>query len=122
MAAVTQTVHLTTNASGAVTINSGTVNGRILGIRYVPGDIATGATLTVTTETTAQAVLTKTSAGTANVWFYPRVLGSKNTDGASTTFFDYIWAAKEALTIVIASGGDTKTGSVLILSDQYPQS
>lgn len=120
MAILSQTVTITTDGSGAAEVYSGYVNGRIIALGYRPGDIETGATVTVTTETTVQAVLVKASAGTSNLWFYPRIAESKNTDGSALTSYDYICAANERVKIVVATGGDTLSGEMLVVTDDYP--
>ena len=125
MACINQSVSITTDASGDATVYTGYVNGRILGIIYKPGSsgIDTGAGLTITTETTGQAVLTKATAGTSTVFFYPRAQVHDAADGAALTLdgtrknVDYIRAVNERIKVVVASGGNAKSGSIEFITD-----
>jgi hypothetical protein len=61
--------------------------------------------------------LTKASAGTAVAWFYPRYLVHAVADGAALTGTAGGDRAAPivsgVLKVVVASGGDTKTGKVI---------
>ena len=114
------TATITTNASGAATVYLGhRIYGTIEAIKYVPGTLDTGAGLTFTGEDTEVPVLVKAGAGTSTVWFYPRVLANKNTDGAAAT--DALVAIrlfKERLKLVVASGGNAVTGTVTVFVNE----
>jgi hypothetical protein len=114
------TADLTTDGSGDGTAYLGScIRGQILAIKYLPGTIATGATLTITGETTGQPVLTKANAGTSNVWFYPMAPANKVADGAASTLSEVpLWLHKERLKVVVASGGASRAGSLLLLVDE----
>src|SRR5689334_18484589 len=119
-----QTFPLTTNGSGDGSAGHGTptvqqtVIGELVAIKYVPGTIETGATLTVTCQSNGDTkpLLTKANAGTSTVWFYPRDLVNGVADGAAltgTSGGDRVPPILDGiLKAVIASGGDTKAGSV----------
>lgn len=113
---------ITTDADGAATVYFGSaITGTVLAIKYMPGasGIDTGAGLTITGETSAVPILVKASAGTSTVWYYPRTLVNKNTDGsAETDAFEYIHVFKERIKLVVASGGATKTGSMTIYTEE----
>lgn len=110
---------LETHASTGAASTSGTyaVFGELYAILYVPGSIDTGATLTVTCEGfqgASKPLLTKASAGTSNVWFYPRDLVNAVADGAALTGTaggdrcEPILAGVPKATIT--SGANSKTG------------
>ena len=113
-------VAVTTNASGAATAYSEVVNGRILTIVYAPHastPLDTGADVTVTTETTAQSVWAESDIGTSALARSPRQ-ATHGTDGSASLFAaggepteDYIWAAGERIKVVVAQGGNVKSGT-----------
>lgn len=109
----------TTSAGGDATVNGSAVLGKLHSILYRPGTTDTGATVTVTTQgDAAQTVLAKTTAGTSNTWYYPRSLQHNPADGAALTGTaggDRAMPILDGpLRVVIASGGNATTGSVVI--------
>jgi hypothetical protein len=114
---------IATNASGAATVTGGQVLGKLYAIEYRPGTIDTGATVTVTCESGAsKPLLTKTTAGTANVWFYPRDIVHSVTDGAALTGTAggdrTLPILAGYLKVVIASGGNTKAGTLIVYYEE----
>lgn len=117
---------LATNGSGAATSGFGTsteqmsILGELEAIKYVPGNIDTGATVTVTCENggDSKPLLVKASAGTSTAWFYPRDLVHKAEDGAALTGTAGADRTEPILDgkikVTIASGGDTKSGSLTV--------
>lgn len=109
--------HVSTGA--ATTTGERSIFGKLYAIKYRPGTIDTGATLTLTCEHpdgSSKPVLTKASAGTATVWFYPRDLVHAVADGAALTGTS---GGDRTLPIldgvpkaVIASGDNSKVGYV----------
>jgi len=113
-----QTVALTTNGSGAATGYTEPVNGRVLEIVYVKTDFADGSTMTVTGNTTSTPIWAE-SAVNASATRAPRqathgTTGTAATYDATRPVLDYIPIADERIKIVIAAGGDTKTGTFYI--------
>ena len=110
---------ITTAVGGAATVYLGSkLKGRVHAIKYVPTSIATGAGLTITGETTGVPILVKANAGTSTVWYYPRVLVNKNTDGSGATdALADIHVLNERIKVVVASGGDAKTGTITAYID-----
>jgi len=119
-------IGVTTGASsGAGNTDSGDIFGKLYSILYIPGNIATGATITITCKNGApgatpftQTLLVKASAGTANVMFYPRELVNATADGAALTGTS---GGDRACPLVagrinfaVASGDNSKTGYVVI--------
>jgi len=113
-----QTIEFTTASDGSATALGHVVEGELYAIEYQPGTTATGATVTCTCNGVGvKPLLTKASAGTAVAWFYPRDIVHAVADGAALTGTAGGDRAKPILAgvlkVVIASGGDTKTGKVI---------
>jgi predicted RecA/RadA family phage recombinase len=113
-----QTISVTTIADGSGTGIGHSVFGELCAVEYQPGTIATGATITLTCDGVgSKPLLTKASAGTAVAWFYPRDLVHAVADGAALTGTSGGDRTEPILSgvlkIVVASGGDTKTGKVI---------
>ena len=112
---------ITTDAAGAATVN-GTRNilGKLFAILYMPGTIATGATVTVTSQgVSARALLTKANAGTADTVYYPRDLVHGVADGVALTGTAGGDRALPliigTLRVVVASGGNVTSGSLVVV-------
>lgn len=111
------TVAMTTASDGSLTTYTNEVNGLIHGIRYVKTDFADGSTMTVTVEDTGEAVWAESNVN-ASASRYPRVATS-DTVGAASLYAaggepveDKIAVANSRLKIVVASGGNAKTGTL----------
>lgn len=120
MYAERQTVSLTTNASGDVTGFTDARSGRILSIAYVIGTFAAGVDLTITVESTGEAILTLTNAN-ASANYYPRV-GVHDAVGAAalyaaggTALREPVTIAQDRVKIVVAQGGNVLTGTVTVV-------
>lgn len=121
-----QRLPYTTNTAGAATVYAegeskphSAVEGKLYAVLYKPGTTDTGATVTLTCEGEGtKPLLTKTTAGTSNTWFYPRDLVHGVADGAvltGTAGGDRACPILSgAFKLVIASGGAVKTGSVIV--------
>lgn len=111
----------TGEADGAATAIGSAVLGKLYAIAYQPGTIDTGATLTVTCDgpnASSKPLLTKSSAGTSNAWYYPRDLVHAVADGSDLTgtsggdrALPLLAGAPKA---VIASGGNSKVGYCIL--------
>jgi hypothetical protein len=106
---------------GAASATSGPVLGKLFAIKYMPGTIDTGATLTVTcvnADASSKPMLTKANAGTSNAWFYPLDIPHKVEDGGvltATAGGDRVQPILDGiLTVVIASGGNSKLGKAVV--------
>ena len=114
------TLSATTDASGDATVNSTqNIMGKVYAILYSPGTIATGATITITSQGHfAKPLLTKASAGTADTLYYPRDLVHAVADGAAltgTSGGDRVQPLiNGCLRLVVASGGNVTTGSITV--------
>jgi hypothetical protein len=109
-----------TSGAGAFTsVQGSALLGKLYAIEYRPGTIDTGASITVTCEAdSSKPLLTKTSAGTANAWFYPRDLEHAVADGAAltgTTGGDRtLPILNGCIKVVVASGGSAMSGSLIV--------
>ena len=114
------TISITTDADGAATVySSRKITGRVVALKYAPGTIDTGAGLVVTGETTEVAVLTKASAGTSNVWYYPLAVSNQVADGAASAISEVpVWLHSERLKVVVASGGNAASGEISLFIDE----
>ena len=118
---VRHTVAVTTDASGNSTdYTTNIVNGRILSVKYTKTDFADTVDFTITTEGTAQ-----------NVWVEANVTDTKtvaprqathSTSGVASLYAgsgepveDCVVAVNERIKIVVAAGGDTKSGTFDII-------
>ena len=117
---------IVTNSSGAATVQlthgqNRKLNGFLVCIKYTPGTIDTGADLTITGAESGIPILTKANAGTSTVFYYPRALINAVADGAEAASpSEFIPIKDERIQVVIANGGDTKTGSIEVILINNP--
>jgi len=114
------TVTATTIADGSATAYSPNFTGKISQIRYVKTDYAAGVDFTITAEATGETIWTQSDVN-ASVTVAPRQ-ATHSTAGVAELFAaggtavsDKIAIASDRVKIVIAQGGDTKTGTFHIL-------
>lgn len=117
MYATLHSVALTTDASGDATGYTEAVNGPIHTVRYVKGDFADGVDFTVTLERTGEAVWSESDVN-ASATRAPRQ-ATHGVDGSASLYAAtgepveaLIVAANDRIKVVVASGGDTKSGTV----------
>jgi hypothetical protein len=117
-----ETVTVTTVADGSATAYSGIVNGRLSAIRYVKTDYANGVDFAITSERTGATLWAEDNVN-ASKTCYPRA-GTHDTAGvaalyaaAGTAVNDAIVLVNDRVKIVIAQGGDTKSGTFYITVD-----
>lgn len=109
---------IVTNSSGAATVYlshgiNRNLNGFLVMLKYTPGTIDTAADLTITGATSGVPIMTKADAGTSAVFYYPRALPNAVADGAAgTVSAELIPIKDESIKVVVAQGGDTKSGSI----------
>lgn len=113
-------VTVTTDSSGDATAYTPTVRGRILGIRYVKTDFADGSTFTITLEATGETVWSESDVD-ATASRAPRQ-ATHATDGSASLYAaagepveDFIYCDADRVKIVVAAGGNTKTGTFHVL-------
>jgi hypothetical protein len=107
-------VALTTNASGAVTAFTPPVTGRIAAVIYTKGNFDNGADLTITVESTTQSLWTDTDVN-ASETVYPLAVGNLGTGAASTLTEVPIFVANDRVKVVVAQGGNAKTGTITVI-------
>jgi len=118
-------IDITTNASGAATVYSPPLNGRIFSIQYVKRDFADTADFTITlvdddaTTGTNESLWSETDV-TASKQISPRQATHDNAAAASLyaaagePVEDYYIACNERVKIVIAQGGASKSGKFYV--------
>ncbi len=110
-------VAVTTIADGSATAYSdGPVTGKISQIRYVKTDFDNGSTFTITSEATGETIWTETGVN-ASATRAPRQ-ATHSTAGVAALYAgggaavnDKIALANDRIKIVIAAGGNVKTGT-----------
>lgn len=115
-------VAITTAADGSATAYTPRAAGKIHSIQYLKTDFADGVDFTITTEATGESVISKSDVNASAV-FYPRAPTHSQTgtpllyaaDGAAVA--DKIALASDRLKIVVAQGGNAKSGAVHVLVD-----
>lgn len=115
------TVSVTTAADGSATAYSDPIDyGQLSQVRYVKTDFADGSTFTITAEATGETLWGESSVN-ASATRAPRQ-ATHSTAGvaslyaaAGTAVTDKITIASDRIKIVIASGGNTKTGQFIFL-------
>ncbi|HEB79287.1 MAG TPA: hypothetical protein ENI79_02280 [Rhodospirillales bacterium] len=114
-----QTVALTTDASGDATGYTEVIRGRIESVEYVKTDFADGVDFTITLEDTGVNVWTQTNVNAAVV-VAPRQ-ATHSTAGVAATYdgtravLERIPVAHERVEIVIAQGGNVKSGTFKVV-------
>ena len=120
--AYTQRVAVTvaTAADGSATAYSGVLSGKLSQIRYVKTDFANGVDFTITAEATGETLWEQLDVN-ASVTVAPRQ-ATHSTAGVAALYAaggaavnDIIALANDRIKIIIASGGDTKTGTFHII-------
>lgn len=119
---IVHTVSITTDASGDATVYTQGTYGEVRAIRYVPDastPLDSGADLTITDNGTGLQVITITDVGASARNFAPRML-TMTTIGApalyaagGTDVLDPI-PVGGAIKVVVASGGNAKSGTLYI--------
>lgn len=106
------TLTVTTDSGGAATAYFDRAVGYIHSIQYTKVDFATGVDFTITNETTAQGIWTQVDQNASAVK-YPRFLAHDlvGVALAALTAAERIFLGGHRVKVVIAQGGNTKTGT-----------
>lgn len=109
-------VTIATDAAGDGTGYTPVLNGRILAIHYVKNDYANGVDFTITAEATGETIWQESNVN-ASTSRAPRQ-ATHATDGTASLYAaagepveDYIALAEDRVKIVVAQGGNTKSGT-----------
>lgn len=117
-----QVVAVTTAADGSATAYSGVVTGKLSQIRYVKTDFDNGVGFTITAEATGETLWAE-AAVNASATRAPRQATHSTAGvaalyaGSGTAVNDKIALANDRVKIVIASGGNAKTGAFHIVME-----
>ncbi len=110
-----KTVSITTASDGSATAYSDTITGKLSQIRYEKIDFANGVDFTITAEVTGETLWAQNDVN-ASITVAPRQ-ATHSTAGVAalyaasgTAVTDKIALANDRVKIVIASGGDSKSG------------
>ncbi len=116
------TVPVTTAADGSATAYSAVLSGYIHSVQYIKTDFADGVDFTITAEDTGQTIWTESDVNAA-VTKLPRA-GVASTAGvaalyasAGTAVMERVALGRDRVKIVIAQGGNAKSGSFKIVVD-----
>jgi hypothetical protein len=109
-------VAVTTAADGSATAYSEVVTGKLSQIRYVKTDFDNGSTITITAEATGETLWTEANVN-ASATRAPRQ-ATHSTAGAAALYAaggaavnDKIALANDRIKVVIAAGGNAKSGT-----------
>lgn len=116
------TIPITVNSDGDAEVYSPVIRGKLVSIRYIKTDFADGVDFVLTGETSGQTIWSE-EAVNASATRYPRA-PTHSTAGVAALYAsggeavnDMIALADERIKIVVADGGDTKTGTLHIVID-----
>jgi hypothetical protein len=116
------TVPVTTIADGSATAYSPYLSGQIVAMHYVKTDFANGVDFTITAESTGETIWTESNVDVAAIRA-PRQ-ATHSTAGVAALYaaagvavLDRIALSRDRVKIVIAAGGNVKTGSFFIIVD-----
>ena len=108
-------VQVTTNTSGAATVFTPNIDGRISAVIYTKDDFADGVDFAITAEDSGQNVWTEADVNAAKS-VYPVVAASLPSGAASSLVEVPIILAHERLKIVIANGGSETSGTFTVIA------
>lgn len=113
------TIPLVTDSSGNATAYSPYFSGRIEQVQYLKTDFADGVDFTITLDGTGQTVWTQSDVNAATI-VSPR-LPTHSTAGVASLYAsggtavqDKIAVSRDRVKVVIGSGGNTKSGSIVV--------
>ncbi len=115
-------VPVTTAADGTATVYSPFLSGYIHSITYLKTDFADGVDFTITVNDTGETVWTEANVNAAKVCL-PRMATHSNAGVAAlyasggTAVQDRLAIGRDKIKIVIAQGGNAKSGTFVIVAD-----
>jgi len=121
--AVKLRIHIVCDASGDATVTTlPAVYGRLVGVGYKPGTLATGADLTLKDVDSGATIFSFTNGGTSNLHFRPSAVITGN-DGVAVTAADTAANVNRDLfvsgkvSLVVAQGGNLGAGDLYLEVD-----
>lgn len=119
------TATITTHASlGTATVYIGSrIRGYVVQIKYDPGSgdtqMATGADLDITGETSGVDILHQDNVGTSVLWRYPQSAPNKVANGdAITDGMSPVFVMEERIKVVVDQGGNANVGTITVWVDE----
>jgi hypothetical protein len=114
-----QKLTLTTDAGGAATATTNRpLNGELYGIYVDQGDLATTVDITVTqNDGQGQLPVVTITNQSASTWYHP-IITATHFSGSGTPKTDGMMPIVGYVTITLAEGGATKTGTAYILVEE----
>lgn len=115
-------VDITTASDGTATAYTGrTFTGYLLSVQYIKTDFADGVDITITNEAGTVTYYTGTNVN-ASALVHPRAqvhgtTGTGLTYDGTRTVCEKLPLAGDRVKVAIAQGGDTKTGTIIIVAD-----
>lgn len=115
-------IPVTTAADGSATAYSEICTGKVSTIRYVKTDFDNGSTITMTSEATGETIWQESNVN-ASATRAPRQATHSNAGvaalyaGGGTAVNDKIALANDRIKIVIASGGNVKSGTFHVVME-----
>jgi hypothetical protein len=113
-------IPITTAADGSATAFSAAVTGKVVAVIYAKTDFSDGVDFTVTAEATGETIWAENDVNASAVR-YPRA-ATHGTDGsaalyaaAGTAVRDKVALAADRVKVVVASGGNAKSGTVYVV-------
>ena len=103
-----------TDSSGDADVLLPVVNGRVVRVKYIKNDYADTVDFTITTKESAQNLWVESNV-TASKAVSPKVLSSDTVGADIAGEYQHIFATGEEIRIVVAAGGDTKTGTFEVI-------
>ncbi len=109
-------VTVTSIADGSGTGYTENIRGKIIAVKYTKassGSYTDGVDFTITTETTLRDIWVDTNIN-ATETVVPKELNDGSTGSDLTGVYDHIRVFNERVKVVLASAGDTKTGTFTV--------
>jgi hypothetical protein len=106
-------VTVATIADGSGTGYTAAIRGRIIAVKYTKVDYPDGVDFTITTEDSLRDVWVDTNINATEA-VSPKELNDGTTGSDLTGVYDHVRVFNERVKIVIAAGGDTKTGAFTV--------
>jgi hypothetical protein len=116
-------VNVTTAADGSATAYTPFLSGRIAAIHYIKTDFADGVDFTITSEATGETIWAESDVNAAKV-SRPRAATNTTAGVASlyasggTAVNDLIRLSRDRVKIVIAAGGNVKSGAFHVVTEE----
>lgn len=109
---------LSTNAGGTGSVSSRAVDGELYGIYVDVGTLAATSDLTITQDDGQGSLPVLTVANvSASAWYFPIISGTHYT-GSGTPKTDGKMPLTGAITVAVAEGGASKTGTIYLLVEE----